>query len=599
MNAAPRTRITTATILIAFGCGGGGSESTAPPPPIAFRSVLTPDLSNVPAAQQIVIRAQLVDKDGHPFTSPGHTVTWSFTVLQGRGNGALSPETSTTNAEGIATTGFSGGFLAGVVYRITATDATLPEPSSTTTVTIVAGPVSRYTVGPMVSDPPAGAPVVISAFASDIYGNPTPIAGRVVTWALVDGPGGSFSQPTSPTDASGYASVSFTTTNTGGTSYTISATDAQGLTGSSQNFVTRPQVSIATISDGVGALSTCGLAPDGNAWCWGAINQAQLVNGGKDDRPLPGMVSSVETFKSISVGLNHTCGVVQYNFADCWGSNSKGEVGDGSTTPRGSSSPVGSYGDFSAISAGGVHSCGIRSYGEIWCWGSNLNGQLGASTQVSFVTEPSRVASTLPFMAVTAGGSHTCALTNTNDAYCWGLNTDGQLGDDSNTDKSTPVAVAGGLKFAALSAGESHTCGIAISGTTYCWGDSGALSKMPVAVSGGFSFAAISAGARHTCAIATDATAWCWGVNDSGELGDGTYTSSASPRQVGGGLQFSSIGAGGFTDPALATRHTVGHSCGVTTSNVVYCWGANDRGQLGTGPSPTHVNTPLKVLGQP
>ena len=202
-------------------------------------------------------------------------------------------------------------------------------------------------------------------------------------------------------------------------------------------------------------------------------------------------------------------------------------------------------------------------------------------------------------MAVTAGGSHTCALTNTNDAYCWGLNTDGQLGDNSNTDKSTPVAVAGGLKFAALSAGESHTCGIAISGTTLLLGRQWRLVKDARCRQ---RWILVRRNLRRRAAYMCDRdgrTAWCWGVNDSGELGDGTYTSSASPRQVGGGLQFSSIGAGGFTDPALATRHTVGHSCGVTTSNVVYCWGANDRGQLGTGPSPTHVNTPLKVLGQP
>jgi hypothetical protein len=589
----PRKFAISIIIVTALGCGGGG-DSTAPAS-TPSRYVVTPDVSNVPAAQQVIIRAQLVDNAGRPYTSAGHTVTWGFTVLQGPGNAAFSQQTSTTNIEGIAIVSFSGGFVAGVKYTISATDAALPQYTNTTTITIVAGPTAKYTLSPMVSNPPAGAPVVISAVASDVYENPTPLAGRVVAWEITEGPGGSFSQPTSTADAAGVASVTFTTAPSGAAFYTISAADAQGLHGS-QNFSTQPQVSIVTISDGVGALSTCGLGPDGSAWCWGAIDQAKLVNGGKNDRPLPGLVGAA--YNSLSVGLNHTCGVGSYHCADCWGSNSQGEIGDGSTTPRGSPSPVGSFGDFADVSAGGTHSCGVRSNGDIVCWGNNANGRLGSGSQVSFVTEPSRVASILSFIGVSAGGSHTCALTSTNDAYCWGFNSDGQLGDNSNTDRSTPVAVAGGLKFTALSAGESHTCGITVGGDTYCWGNGGPSSKIPVVV-GGFSFTAISAGARHTCAIATDASAWCWGLNDTGELGDGTYTPSDSPRQVAGGLQFSSIGAGGFTDPNLLTKRTVGHSCGVTTSNVVYCWGSNDRGQIGIGQSPTRVNTPAKVLGQP
>ena len=146
--------------------------------------------------------------------------------------------------------------------------------------------------------------------------------------------------------------------------------------------------------------------------------------------------------------------------------------------------------------------------------------------------------------------AHTCGVTTGGDAYCWGDNRFGQLGDGSTNDSSVPVLASGGHSFASVSAGGSHTCGLTTTGAVYCWGhnDYGeiapserpqlcpvlrnnrlvdhACSTSPLPVdSRGSSFAAVSAGTNHTCVITTDGTWYCWGGNERGQLGDGTSNS--------------------------------------------------------------------------
>ena len=201
------------------------------------------------------------------------------------------------------------------------------------------------------------------------------------------------------------------------------------------------------------------------------------------------------------------------------------------------------------------------------------------------------------FGAVFAGGAHTCALTSVGAAYCWGRGESGQLGvpppsSTCLTDAGpfscsmVPVPVGGGLTFVKLAGGGAHTCGLRSDGTAYCWGnntygqlgDNSTTSRnAPVPVLTGLKFDSIDAGAAHTCAVTKDAgAAYCWGRNDRGQLGDGTTTNSAVPVAVAGGLTFQLIAAGGFS---------IGHTCGLTDLGAAHCWGDNERGQLGTGTS--------------
>ena len=204
--------------------------------------------------------------------------------------------------------------------------------------------------------------------------------------------------------------------------------------------------------------------------------------------------------------------------------------------------------------------------------------------------------SNVAFDTIALGSAHTCGLTSTGIAYCWGRNSEGQLGDGSTTDQPLPVAVSGGHTFSMIAAGAGHTCGLTSAGAAYCWGfnmfgqlgDSSApIHLLPVAVSGGLTFSTIAAGAGHTCGVASGTfAAWCWGYNGNGQLGDGTTTDHHVPVAVSGGHTFSTISAG------------YEHMCGLTSAGAAYCWGSNGNGQLGDNSTtrrsvPTLVDTNL------
>src|SRR5438477_257570 len=187
--------------------------------------------------------------------------------------------------------------------------------------------------------------------------------------------------------------------------------------------------------------------------------------------------------------------------------------------------PLGpSFENFASVTAGNSHACGVTTGGLLYCWGSNADGQLGnGSTSDSPV--PVRVSGGLTFSAVRAGdatteGGHTCGLITGGEAYCWGSNRFGELGNGSNQSSLVPVPVTEGLTFSGVSAGDLHTCGLTTGGLLYCWGSdvygqlgngSTSDSPVPVLVTGGFRFSAVTTGHSYTCALTTGGAAYCWG----------------------------------------------------------------------------------------
>jgi len=203
---------------------------------------------------------------------------------------------------------------------------------------------------------------------------------------------------------------------------------------------------------------------------------------------------------------------------------------------------------FASVSAGeeDAYACGRTAAGAAYCWGGNSAGQLGDGTTTTRLTP---VAVVMPagvtFASVTAKALHTCGLTSAGAAYCWGLNTDGQLGDGTTTSRLTPVAVAqpAGVTFTSLSVGQKHSCGLRAVGAAYCWGlntdgqlGDGTLTErhtpVPVVMPAGVTFAGLSVGAFHNCGLTAAGAAYCWGANDQGRLGDGTTTDRATPVEV-------------------------------------------------------------------
>ena len=197
------------------------------------------------------------------------------------------------------------------------------------------------------------------------------------------------------------------------------------------------------------------------------------------------------------------------------------------------------------------------------------------------------------------GGFHSCALTSGGEAYCWGSNTDSQLGRaPSDTPPailpdSVPVPVIGGHSWRSLTAGRFHTCGITTENEAYCWGDNqtGQLgsgdpddSSTPVLVAGGRSWRQLDAGSGHTCGVTNTNEAFCWGDGTSGQLGAADSASSPTPVAVAGGRRWATVDAG------------LDHSCGVTQGGAAYCWGDDSSGELGRGVGAS-TGRPVLVAG--
>jgi alpha-tubulin suppressor-like RCC1 family protein len=213
---------------------------------------------------------------------------------------------------------------------------------------------------------------------------------------------------------------------------------------------------------------------------------------------------------------------------------------------------------------------------------------------------PPVVETDLKASVVAAGERHTCAVRPDGSAVCWGDNTYGQLGTGSTGGREeAPMRVATDASFVALSSGFMHTCGITTDGRVLCWGHSSAgqlgdgrtwSNATPVVVSGGHTFTQVSAGEGHTCALTADSVAYCWGRNERGELGNGTWTGSAVPVAVATELRFRQLSAGADYGGGN------GYTCGVTTDNEGYCWGAAGRYRFGENLFEVH-STPVPVTG--
>ncbi len=307
----------------------------------------------------------------------------------------------------------------------------------------------------------------------------------------------------------------------------------------------------------------CGMSTTNTAYCWGSNVRGQLGVGSTSPTcvrygssnpcsAVPVLVSGGLSFLKISAGGSTTCAISTSSAALCWGDNSSGQLGSATTGASSTPVPVGGGPLFKDIAVGKSHACGLTTSGSAYCWGSNSAGQLGAPTRdtctdgIGRVTGcsavPLRVNRNITFRSISAGGDHTCAISDAEQVFCWGSNASGELGVGSTTMSDVPLQAGAGFRM--VTAGEKHTCGLAPAGRAMCWGSNASAQlgntplfpnmapqdqSRPVEVFGGMVFDGISAGVTHTCGMSAS-VAYCWGNNSQGQLGTGDQTTHGAPK---------------------------------------------------------------------
>jgi alpha-tubulin suppressor-like RCC1 family protein len=258
------------------------------------------------------------------------------------------------------------------------------------------------------------------------------------------------------------------------------------------------------------------------------------------------------------------------------------------------------------ITAGVAHTCALNGTGTVLCWGSNEFGQLGNGSTTSIASPVQVVGLTSSAVSIAAGSESTCALMSAGSVWCWGDNSNGQLGNGTFTQSTVPVQVMDFTGSAPLSgiariaAGQSHTCAVTSAGAAFCWGDNSKgelgngteiVSSLPVPVSGlATGVATMAAGSDFTCAVTADGGAKCWGDGASGQLGNGTSANSTTASTV-----LDATGSSALTG-VVTLSAGFENACALTTAGNVLCWGANGAGQLGNGVTGSASALPVEVL---
>jgi alpha-tubulin suppressor-like RCC1 family protein len=377
-----------------------------------------------------------------------------------------------------------------------------------------------------------------------------------------------------------------------------------------------------------GGYHTCGLTAEGVATCWGYDNLGQLGNGGgslSTQSPCPvdtSTMSGNKLFIQLTAGNTyHTCGLTSDGVAYCWGNDGNGQLGNGgvsldtqSPSPVDTSTVPGNKA-FIQLTGGGYHTCGLTAGGVAYCWGYDGHGELGnggtsVDTQSPSPVDTSATPVNKAFVKFTGGYGHTCALTSEGVAHCWGTDLNGQLGNGfSSQDEQSPSLVDtstifGNKAFVQLTGGGYHTCGLTVEGVAYCWGTdldgqlgNGGTSQNTQSPSlvdtstipGNKVFVQLTGGGYHTCGLAAEGVIYCWGKDQYGQLGTGGISLEAQSPSL---VDTSAIpGINAFVQIAGG----YGHTCGLTAEGVVYCWGWDGYGQLGNGGTSQDTQSPSPV----
>ena len=339
-------------------------------------------------------------------------------------------------------------------------------------------------------------------------------------------------------------------------------------------------------------------AATGSLWTWGKNVFGQLGDNSVVFRSSPVQtISGGTNWKYIKAGYSSTAGIKTDGTLWIWGHNSYGKLGDDTRVHK--SSPIqtiaGGTNWKQVDITGYYHSTAIKTDGTLWTWGLNTDGQLGDSTMIQKSSPIQTIAGGNNWKQVSGGGSVTAAVKTDGTLWLWGANLNGQLGDNTRVSRSSPVqTISGGTNWKQVSMGEFHNTAIKTDGTLWTWGfnNSGQLgnntltgTSSPIqTVAGGTNWKQVSAGGSSTAAIKADGTLWSWGLNGYGQLGDNTRVPKSSPVQtISGGTNWKQVAAAGADTAAIKTDGTL------------WTWGDNTVGQLGNY-SIIHKSSPIQTV---
>lgn len=356
-----------------------------------------------------------------------------------------------------------------------------------------------------------------------------------------------------------------------------------------------------------GGDSFCALNDLSQIFCWGGNGKGQLGDstiGGYTALPVQ-EITGASDWTRVTMGYSHVCGLRgtgTVSSLSCWGWNEHGQVGNAMiTTGEGTPTPVGSDTDWATVIAGYKHTCASKTTGELFCWGFNSNSQLGEGVtgDVSIPTLIGGVGQTDWGNLIAMGVNHTCVTKTDKKVYCWGRNDVGQIGNGTNTPiKNVPTQVGTDTDWRKVETGIFHTCATKTDGTLWCAGNNtyGQLgtgnnnhSQDFKQVTANTDWTDIAVGQDHTCAIRSGAL-YCWGKNLSGALGNNSTTNANAPVQEDNGFT-------NWTEVTAGNSHT----CAIRSGGALYCWGSNTFSQVGNGSSggfsAVNVLTPILVGG--
>ncbi len=338
----------------------------------------------------------------------------------------------------------------------------------------------------------------------------------------------------------------------------------------------------------MGAVA-CGVDPDGNLFCWGPGALPLLGNGTLGTDLAQPTVPSLTSTTTVSVGASSACAIGAGERVNCWGSNTEFQLGLGGIT-----GPM-------------VCSQDAKGISNWWC---------AAKPYPITLTAKARAVTTAPAHPAGGGNQHACAVMKDGNAYCWGQNKWGQLGDGTQNANAWPIKVQADTHFVTIAAATYHTCATDTAGAVWCWGknSSGDLGlghakddgncfgnfqkcyTRPQRVPGIDDARIVRTGHNTTCVIrGGDGELWCWGHNGTGMLGLPT-SGPENPASASGGVSTKPVHVANLKQVSSVALDTGGQICTAHENGKIQCWGMSQWGSMGTGKEYEQSLTPLQVL---